>query len=220
MRARPSILAALAAVTIAVVAGCGGTVSGPVPTASTAVVSPSPDATATAAPTPAASPTTAPPTTAPTPAGPFESAVYPYTLELPTGVRTRNWTAAVAAWDGEARFGTDSRAVDITGTVDGTLMIFGLAWDGDLAGFMDLVTDSAARFHGCSATGDTQAFEANGVAGLGEQELCANSTPALNLVLLKDGQALAVRVMVNADKVGTVFETVVGWLDGLTWVTP
>ncbi|HEX5588878.1 MAG TPA: hypothetical protein VFX65_01125 [Candidatus Limnocylindrales bacterium] len=121
------------------------------------------------------------------------------------------------AWDGTARFGTDSRAVDITGTVDGALLIFGLPWNGDLAGFMDLIAESATRFHGCAAVDDASPFEVNGVAGLSQHEVCAQNTPVLSTVLVNGGHALAIRVMVNADKVDVIFDHVVTWLSGLTW---
>ncbi len=150
----------------------------------------------------------------------FMSVQYRYSIELPPGVLTRQWRAAIVAWDGEARIATDSRNVDITGTVDGTLLAWGLAWDGDLVGFSDLVRDNSARFHGCNPVDEPKTFEVDGVAGIGQSDACANDTNAVRAVLLNDGYGLAFRLVVNPDKMSVAFDELVGWLDALTWGRP
>jgi hypothetical protein len=137
------------------------------------------------------------------------------------------------AWDGVTRIvlflheGRDSLTVDITGTVDGTLLVWGLPWDGDLAGFNELVRDNAALFHGCSGVDEPTAFEVNGAEGIGQLEACDSSgfggaqvTQAMRAVLLKDGYGLAFRLVVKPDKVSVAFDHLVTWMDGLTWEAP
>ena len=163
----------------------------------------------------------------------FISTVYPYTLELPpAGVLTRRWIPARVAWDGVARIAPGSLAneadgdrLDIAGTVDGTLLVWGLPWDGALAGFMALVRDNAALYHGCSAINEPSTFEVNGVQGIGQLEACDNHVNSLGAVfatavVLNDGYALGIRLIVNADKTDVAFDHLVAWMDGLTWVTP
>ena len=155
--------------------------------------------------------------------------MYPYTFELPAGVLTRQWRPAAVAWDGDSRMalflheGRDTLAVDIAGTVDGTLLIWGLTWDGDLASFTELVRDNGARFHSCSDVGEPKGFEVNGAEGIGQLETCApgvtgaSDTQAMRAVLLKDGYGLAFRLVVSPNKASEAFDHLVTWLDGLTW---
>jgi hypothetical protein len=210
----------LVAILTAVVLGCGGgaNASPVVPTASPVVPAASP----TAAETPSEAPTAEP---VPTQPAAFGSTLYPYTWELPAGTRTRTWKPATVAWDGVARVGTDSRVVDITGTVDGTLLVWGLPWTGDLKGFSDLVKANAARFHDCSAVDDLSGFEVNGLAGLAQRDACAHEyadvtgvhTNSLRAVMVKDGYGLAFRIVLNLGKESVALDDLVDWLDGLTW---
>lgn len=217
---------------LAAVAGCSGTSASPSlsPTdPSPQTTSPTPTGAVTPSPSPTAAATSAPTAT---PGAAFESATYPYTFELPAGVLTRQWRPAAVAWDGVSRMAlflhesTDALAVDITGTVDGTLLIWGLTWDGDLAGFDELVRDNAARFHDCHSLGEPKRFEVNGAEGIGQLEACAPgvtgaaNTQAIRAVLLKDGYGLAFRLVVDPKKVPVAFDHLVTWMDGLTWEAP
>jgi hypothetical protein len=219
----------LVAILTAVVLGCGGgaNASPVVPTASPAVPtawSVVPTASPTAAETPTEAPTAEP---VPTQPAAFASTVYPYTWELPAGTRTRTWKPATVAWDGVARVGIDSRVVDITGTVDGTLLVWGLPWTGDLKGFSDLVKANAARFHDCSAVDDRSSFEVNGLAGLAQRDACAHEyrhvdvtavpTNSLRAVMVKDGYGLAFRIVLNLGKESVALDDLIDWLEGLTW---
>jgi hypothetical protein len=151
----------------------------------------------------------------------FDSAVYPYRLELPAGIGLRRWRAAVVAWDGAARIGTDTRNVDLTGTIDGTLMVFGMPWTGTLAQFRAVTADVTARFHGCSVISEPQPFEIGGVAAIGAREACAQKTPAGGLVLVKDGYGMAFRLMINVGKEAVALPDLASWLEtGLTWRQP
>jgi hypothetical protein len=120
----------------------------------------------------------------------------------------------------------DLRSVDIAGTADGTLLIWGLPWDGDLAGFSELVRDNGARFHRCSDDDEPKGFEVDGAEGIAQLEACvpgvtgASDTMAMRAVLLKDGYGLCFRLVVLPDKVPVAFDHLVTWMDGLTWQAP
>lgn len=210
----------IAVVASVLIVACSGAAS-PAPPSTLPSVTPSPTATEVV-PTPAATPTGPPatpqgPTPAPTPAV-FASPVYPYTLELPPGVLTRNWKPAAFAWDGEARIDTASRSVDITGTVSGGLLIFGLSWEADLAGFAELVRTNAERFNGCTGVEDPRDVEVDGVLGIAQRQECALGTQALYLVLVRDGYGLAFRLRDYA--VPEPIDDLVTWLGGgLTWTS-
>jgi len=200
------------------VVACSGAAS-PAPSTTLPSVTLSPTATEVA-PTPAATPTGPPatqrgPTPAPTPAV-FASPAYPYTLELPPGVLTRNWKPAAFPWDGEARIYTESRSVDVTGTVSGGLLIFGLPWDADLAGFAELVRANAERFNGCTEVNEPRQVDVGGVLGIAQRQACTE-TQALYLVLVREGYGLGIRMRDYAEP-ETVIDDLVTWLDaGLTW---
>lgn len=206
---------------LAVIAlGCGGTAS-PSPVSPAASVTPAPtDTPAPATPTPKPSATPQPSATpGPTQSTVFASTVYPYTLELPPGSLTRNWKRAVVPWDGQARIYTESRSVDITGTVNGGLLIFGLPWEADLPSFAQLVRDNAARFNGCTALEELRQFDVDGVAGLGQRQHCLE-TDALYFVLVRDGLGLGFRMRDYLEP-ETVLDELSAWLgEGLTWTTP
>lgn len=230
-RALQMIQSALLAILLAAVSGCGGASASPSsqPAEPTSTASPAPTAAATPSPAPTTAPTSAP---AATPSAVFTSTFYPYTLELPAGVLTRNWRAAIVAWDGVRRIATDSLAneadgdrIDIAGTIDGALLVWGLPWDGDLAGFMELVRDNSARYHSCTAINEPSTFEVGGVQGVGQLEACDNHINSqesvfAGAVLVKDGYGLGFRIIVKADKRDVAFDHLVAWMDGLTWVTP
>jgi hypothetical protein len=142
--------------------------------------------------------------------------VYPYTLEFPPGVLTRNWKPAAFPWDGEARIDTASRSVDITGTVSGALLIFGLSWDADPAGFAELVRTNAERFNGCTGVEDPREVEVDGVLGIAQRQECALGTRSGYVVLVRDGYGLGFRL--RDYTVPEPFDDLVNWLDaGLTW---
>ena len=211
----------LAVVTSVLFVACSGAAS-MAPSTTVPSVTPSPTVSEVAA-TPAATPTTPPatpsgPAPAPTPAV-FESPVYPYTLELPPGVLTRNWKAAAFPWDGEAPLDTASRSVDLTGTVGGALFIFGLPWEADLAAFADLVRENAERFNGCAGVEDPREVEVDGVLGITQRQECEFGTRAGYLVLVRDGYGLGFRLRDYA--VPEPFDDLASWLDaGLTWTAP
>lgn len=200
------------------VAACGGSAS-PSPT-----VTPAP-ATASPAPTPApteppATPTSAPTSTAPATNPPaFESTLYPYALQLPPGVLTRQWKPATVPWDGQARIATESPSVDLTSTINGILLIFGLPWDADLGGFAQLVRDNS-RFNGCSEVGEPRQVEVDGVAGVTQRQACALGTQALYLVLVRDGYGMGFRMRDFLDPEAAADELVTWLGDGLTWTLP
>jgi hypothetical protein len=224
----------LVAILTAVVVGCGGgaNASPVAPTASPVEPTASPiepiasPIVPTASPVAAATPTEAP-TAEPLPTQPaaFASTLYPYTWELPAGTLTRNWKPATLGWDGLARVGNESRVVDIVGTADGNLLIWGLPWTGDLKGFSDLVKANAARFHRCSAVGDPSGFEVSGLASLAQRDACANEyadvagvhANSLRAVMVKDGYGLAFRMILNPGKEAVALDDLIDWLDGLTW---
>ena len=210
----------IALVASVLVVACSGGAS-KAPSTTVPNVTPSPTATEVA-PTPAATPTTPPatprgPTPAPTPAI-FASPVYPYTLELPPGVLTRNWKAAAFPWDGKAPIDTASRSVDQTGTVVGGLYSFGLPWEADLAGFADLVRRNAERNNGCAGAEEPREVEIDGVLGITQRQDCEFGTRAGYLVLVRDGYGLGFRVLDYA--VPEPFDNLASWLDaGLTWTS-
>ena len=214
------------------VAGCGGTSAGP----SSVPTDPSPPP-SSPAPTDAVTPTPSPTTVATsaptaTPGAAFASATYPYTFELPARVLTRKWLPSTVAWDGVSRMllhlheQGDRPSVDIAGTVDGTLLIWGLTWDGDLGGLDALVRDNGARFHRCTDVDEPTEFEVNGTEGVAQLEACApgvtgtSDTYAMRAVLLKDGYGLIFRLVVLPDNVPVAFDHLVAWMDGLTWEAP
>jgi hypothetical protein len=203
----------------ATLAACGGAAS-PTPSATSAASAPSAAPTKTAAPTEAPATPTSTPTSAAPPTDPptFESAVYPYALQLPPGVLTRLWKAATLAWDGEARFGTDTRNVDITGTTGGGLLVIGTPWSGTVEELRARMAELAQRFHSCDRIGDLQTFDIGGVPAVGEREVCAQDTPVAMLVLLNDGYGLAFRVMLIPGQEDVVLTDLASWLEaGLTW---
>lgn len=208
---------------IGLIAGCGGSVaparSAPVEPSGTAVTSSSPPVVPTAAPsTVRPSPTSA---SSPAASSVFASRVYPYELELPPGVLSLNWKPALRAWDGQARVGSDSPLVDITSTVDGALLVWGLPWNGDVAGFLGLITKTMARFHGCSTTSKPESFEVATVKALAQSQSCAQDTQAATVAMVKDGYGLAFRLtFIPPEKLARAPQDLVGWLDGLTWRTP
>jgi hypothetical protein len=212
----------LIAVTLsALVMACSSAAS-PSPSTTVPTSTPSPTATAAEA-TPKATPSSAPATPAgPTPAATpavFASVVYPYTLELPPGVLTRNWKPAAFAWDGAAPIDTESRSVDITGTVGGALLAFGLPWDGELAAFAELVRANAQQFNGCGGAEAPREVEVDGVLGITQRQECEFGTRAGYLVLVRDGYGLGFRLRDYA--VPEPFDDLASWLDtGLTWTSP
>jgi hypothetical protein len=216
----PEMRQLIAVAASVLVVACSGAAN-PAPPTTLPSVPPSPTATEVA-PTPAATPTGPPatprgPTPAPTPAV-FASPVYPYTLELPPGVLTRNWKPAAFPWDGEAPIDTASRSVDITGTVGGALMIFGLPWDADLASFAELVRTNAQRFNGCTGVEDPREVEVDGVLGITQRQECEFGTRAGYVVLVRDGYGLGFRL--RDYNVPEPFDGLVTWLDaGLTWTS-
>jgi hypothetical protein len=148
---------------------------------------------------------------------PFTSTVYPYSLELPSGVLTRNWRPATRARDGQARVATDTPNIDTTGTSEGDLLVWGLPWDKDLAGLQQLVGATMARFHGCSASSEAEPFTVAGVAGIGQRARCAQQTDTVTAVMVKDGSGLVFRLRYDPAKEAVAFQTLVRWLGGLTW---
>jgi hypothetical protein len=210
----------IVAVASVLVVGCSGAAS-PVPPTTLPSVTLSPTATEVA-PTPAATPTGPPatskgPTPAPTPVV-FASPVYPYTLEFPPGVLTRNWKPAAFPWDGEAPIDTQSRSVDVTGTTIGALFIFGLSWDGDLASFAELVRRNAERFNGCAGIEDPREVEVDGVLGMAQRQACEFGTKALYVALVRDGYGLGFRL--RDYLVPEPIDDLVTLLDaGLTWTS-
>jgi len=218
---------ALVGVVAAVLAGCGATtdpspaspapigVSGSPQSPTAALSQPSPTAALIATPTVAASPT---PVVSPSDASVFESDVYPYSLELPPGTLTRKWLSATRAWDGQARVGSDTPNVDITGTVDGGLLVWGLSWTGDAASFSDLISGHMARFHGCSVTSAPEPIEVAGVAGVGQRATCASDTRTMTAVLVRDGYGLVFRLRYDPDKGSVALPDLVRWLNGLSWM--
>jgi hypothetical protein len=216
----PEMRQLIAAVASVLVVACSGAAS-PAPPTTLPSVTPSPTS-AEVAQTPAATPTGPPatpqgPTPAPTPAV-FASPVYPYTLELPPGALTRNWKPAAFPWDGEARIDTASRSVDITGTVGGGLLIFGLSWDADLAGFAELVRTNAERFNGCAGVEDPREVVVDGVPGIAQRQECEFGTKALYVALVRDGSGLGFRM--RDYLVPEPIDDLVTWLDaGLTWTS-
>jgi hypothetical protein len=150
----------------------------------------------------------------------FTSSIYPYTLELPAGVSTRNWKPATRAWDGQARIATDTPNVDATGTVDGTLLVWGLPWDGTAATFGGLASDTMARFHGCKSMSKPEPFVLGTIAGTGQLHLCAQGFRTFTATVVSDGYGLVFRLRYDPAKESVVVEHLVGWLDGLTWTAP
>src|SRR4051812_4154371 len=82
---------------------------------------------------------------------PFASSVYPYTLQLPSGVAHRNWRPATRPWRTDERIDSVAAFNDANGAADGSIFILGAAWDGTLESFRDLIATNVSRFHGCSA---------------------------------------------------------------------
>ena len=205
-------------IAVLAVAGCGAS----------ATPSPDPVAGSTPAPSPSLAPASASPrpteAASPTPdaSGPvvFESVVYPYTLTMPPGVLTRQWRAARIAWDGQQMFSRTSPNVDANGTADGSLLVWGLAWDGDAAGFGALIDEVGGRYNGCSRTADPAPLEVDGVSGVSFLHACALDTYAVSAALVKDGYGLTFRVVGDAGVHDpAVLERLETWMAGATWPT-
>ena len=120
-------------------------------------------------------------------------------------------------WDGQARVATDTPNVDITGTVVGDLLVWGLPWDADAAGFKDLIMATMARYHGCSATATPEQIVVAGVAGIGQRALCAQDFRTMTVALVRNGYGLAFRLRYPPAKESVAPRDLVRWLDGLTW---
>lgn len=199
-----------------IVAACGGSAT-PAPTASpasspapTASVEPTPPPTATPSHVSSPSPVQSEPVV-------FESVVYPYRLTMPAGVLTRQWRAATRAWDGQSPYSRTSPIVDANGTADGSLLVWGLPWDGDAATFAALVEEIGGRYNACTLASDLSPMEVDGVPGMTFQHACLDNTLGLSAVLVKDGYGISFRVVGPAAHEPAVLERLTGWMAGATW---
>jgi hypothetical protein len=165
--------------------------------------SPSPDASATPLPDPTY----------------FVSVVYPYTLTLPEGVPRRYWAAATRQWDGQELVGTQTpKITDVQSTPDGSLFIFGTAWDGTLEEFRDHVLAILARYHRCGSPEEVATFDVAGASAIAFRHGCENGTRAAATVSIHGGFGLVFRLLdVPAEKESVVLADLETWLHGLTW---
>jgi hypothetical protein len=170
---------------------------------STTRPSPSPDASATPLPDPTY----------------FESVVYPYTLTLPEGVPRRYWAAATRQWDGQELVGSQTpKITDVQSTPDGSLFIYGTAWDGTLEAFRDHVLAIVARYHRCEPPEEEVTFDVADAPAIAFRQRCDLGTRAAPAVAVQNGFGMVFRLIdVPAEKESVVLADLETWLHGLTW---
>jgi|tagenome__1003787_1003787.scaffolds.fasta_scaffold20588526_2 hypothetical protein len=152
---------------------------------------------------------------------PFASSVYPYTLQLPSGVAHRNWRPATRPWRTDERIDSVAAFNDANGAADGSIFILGAAWDGTLESFRDLIATNVSRFHGCSAPNGLRSATVAGEPAFAFTSRCGNGVLAARVVVVHAGFGLDVNVSEISDsREGQVLDDILGWLRGLTWRNP
>jgi hypothetical protein len=219
MTQTPRSLAPVLLSTAALLAGCAP--AGSATETASSGQSPSPAATATPEVTATTRPSPSPDASATARPDPtfFESVVYPYTLALPDGVPRRYWAAATRQWDGQELVGTQTPTLtDVQSTPDGSLFIFGTAWDGTLEAFRDHVLAIVARYHGCGSPEEEVTFAVADAPAIAFRQLCEQGTRAAPAVTVHNGFGMVFRLIdVPQAKESVVLADLETWLKGVTW---
>jgi hypothetical protein len=148
----------------------------------------------------------------------FTSTIYPYSLSLPGDAIRGAWQPAIEEWHGVQRIDSFGPLADRTLVDDGTLVLYGTAWDEGLQAFGEMAYANGVEYHACSPAPDSvEDLEAAGDPALLYRMQCGG-VPVARIVWVRNGYGLAVAQLLNPSDQESV-ERFVARLESLTWIS-